>query len=637
MVRAVLVTATSLALTGAVVAHAYLLKHQFYPTVVYLTKSSPSMAVLYIQAFVLVFLLGKFMRKVFFGQLRAAEMEHLIERSWYAVTETCLAFTVFRDDFSPRFVALFTLLLFLKCFHWLAEDRVDFMERSPNISWLFHMRVLSLMGLLAVLDFMFVNHACHSIITRGASVQLVFGFEYAILLTMVLTTFIKYLLHTIDLQSENPWDNKAVYMLYTELFTGFIKVLLYIAFMTIMIKVHTFPLFAIRPMYLAMRQFKKAVTDAIMSRRAIRNMNTLYPDATPEDLQASDNVCIICREEMVTGAKKLPCNHIFHSSCLRSWFQRQQTCPTCRMDVLRASNNNQTPAPAQAPPPAPAAPANGPAAPPANAPGMLPGFPPGIFPFWGPFPAVPPPAAPAAAPAAADAPQSSTEAAQAAGTSQPTTSADSPAAAPPGSAIPGFPFSLPPPPPFPTAPWLPMPPPPPFMSSMPPPPPSLSQLSEEELRELEAEGRRGLEARLQCLQNIHTLLDAAMLNIHHYLSTVATLTPPRTDSGSGEASSNAASSLASGNSDSHSQESSSSPEQVGGATASPQPADPTPSTSSSATLLEAEAADGEVGEEGEPGAAELRRRRLRKLETMAAAAAAASTSSSSSSPPPPDN
>ncbi|XP_027489344.1 E3 ubiquitin-protein ligase synoviolin B-like, partial [Corapipo altera] len=94
---------------------------------------------------------------------------------------------------------------------------------------------------------------------------------------------------------------------------GFIKVLLYMAFMTIMIKVHTFPLFAIRPMYLAMRQFKKAVTDAIMSRRAIRNMNTLYPDATAEELQATDNVCIICREEMVTGAKRLPCNHIFHT------------------------------------------------------------------------------------------------------------------------------------------------------------------------------------------------------------------------------------------------------------------------------------------------------------------------------------
>uniref|UniRef100_A0A3P9I2B5 RING-type E3 ubiquitin transferase n=1 Tax=Oryzias latipes TaxID=8090 RepID=A0A3P9I2B5_ORYLA len=622
MVRAALVTATSLALTGAVVAHAYLLKHQFYPTVVYLTKSSPSMAVLYIQAFVLVFLLGKFMRKVFFGQLRAAEMEHLIERSWYAVTETCLAFTVFRDDFSPRFVALFTLLLFLKCFHWLAEDRVDFMERSPNISWIFHLRVLSLMGLLGVMDFLFVNHACHSIITRGASVQLVFGFEYAILLTMVLTTFIKYILHTVDLQSENPWDNKAVYMLYTELFTGFIKVLLYVAFMTIMIKVHTFPLFAIRPMYLAMRQFKKAVTDAIMSRRAIRNMNTLYPDATPEDLQASDNVCIICREEMVTGAKKLPCNHIFHSSCLRSWFQRQQTCPTCRMDVLRATNNNQTQAPAQAPPPAPAAPANAPAAPAPNVPpGMLPGFPPGVFPFWGPFPPVPPPAAAAAAPGGADAPPSSSEAAQSAGTSQPASSSPadtSPpaAAAAPGSAFPGFPFSFPPPP-FPTAPWLPMPPPPPFVSSMPPPPPSLSRLSEEELRELEAEGRRGLEARLQCLQNIHTLLDAAMLNIHHYLSTVTTLTPPRAESRSAEATNRTDAPAA----PSSSEKSSSASDQASAAAAvSSLPADSTSSaldTEGKESVEEAEVED----EDGEPNAAELRRRRLRKLETASSSSA----------------
>nr|XP_009670179.1 PREDICTED: LOW QUALITY PROTEIN: E3 ubiquitin-protein ligase synoviolin [Struthio camelus australis] len=370
--------------------------------------------VLYIQAFVLVFLLGKFMGKVFFGQLRAAEMEHLLERSWYAVTETCLAFTVFRDDFSPRFVALFTLLLFLKCFHWLAEDRVDFMERSPNISWLFHFRIVSLMFLLGILDFLFVSHAYHSILTRGASVQLVFGFEYAILMTMVLTIFIKYVLHSIDLQNENPWDSKAVYMLYTELFTGFIKVLLYMAFMTIMIKVHTFPLFAIRPMYLAMRQFKKAVTDAIMSRRAIRNMNTLYPDATPEELQAMDNVCIICREEMVTGAKRLPCNHIFHTS-----------------------------------------------------------------------PGLPAPAAAAGSEAA------------------------------PAGAVPGLPF----PPPWMGMPWPPL-----FgFPPMPMPPAGFAGLTEEELRAMEGHDRQNLEARLQCLQNTPTLLDAAMLQINQYLTVLATI------------------------------------------------------------------------------------------------------------------
>ena len=62
-----------------------------------------------------------------------------------------------------------------------------------------------------------------------------------------------------------------------------------------------------------------------------------YPDATVEELEAVNNVCIICREEMVSRCKKLPCNHIFHTACLQSWFQRQQTCPTCRMDILSMS------------------------------------------------------------------------------------------------------------------------------------------------------------------------------------------------------------------------------------------------------------------------------------------------------------
>ncbi|XP_062456799.1 uncharacterized protein LOC134154132 isoform X3 [Rhea pennata] len=504
MFRTAVMMASSLALTTAVVAHAYYLKHQFYPTVVYLTKSSPSMAVLYIQAFVLVFLLGKFMGKVFFGQLRAAEMEHLLERSWYAVTETCLAFTVFRDDFSPRFVALFTLLLFLKCFHWLAEDRVDFMERSPNISWLFHFRIVSLMFLLGVLDFLFVSHAYHSILTRGASVQLVFGFEYV--------------LHSVDLQNENPWDSKAVYMLYTELFTGFIKVLLYMAFMTIMIKVHTFPLFAIRPMYLAMRQFKKAVTDAIMSRRAIRNMNTLYPDATAEELQAVDNVCIICREEMVTGAKRLPCNHIFHTSCLRSWFQRQQTCPTCRMDVLRASLPAQPPAPPEQPEPAQQPPPQTPQVPqPPNFPqGILPPFPPGMFPFWppvGPFPPVP-----GVQPANGAENAGAASSAASAGAARAGDAAATSEAAPAGT-VPGLPF----PPPWMGMPWPPL-----FgFPPMPVPPAGFAGLTEEELRAMEGHDRQNLEARLQCLQNIHTLLDAAMLQINQYLTVLATIGSPR--------------------------------------------------------------------------------------------------------------
>ncbi|XP_046572341.1 E3 ubiquitin-protein ligase synoviolin-like [Haliotis rubra] len=499
--RSLVLTVASFALTGFVVGNAYYQKKQFYPSVVYITKSNPSMAVLYIQAFVFVILMGKLMRKIFFGQLRAAEMEHLIERSWYAVTETCLAFTVFRDDFSPRFVAMFTLLLFLKCFHWLAEDRVDYMERSPVISILFHCRVLSLLSFLGVLDVYFINHAYYSTLLKGASVQLVFGFEYAILLTVVLMTFMKYVLHTVDLQSENPWENKAVYLLYTELIMGFIRVMLYIVFMAIMIKVHTFPLFAIRPMYLSLRSFKKALHDVIMSRRAIRNMNTLYPDATPEELEAGDNVCIICREEMVTSSKKLPCNHIFHTNCLRSWFQRQQTCPTCRMDVMRMPRPQPTPA---ARPPQPEQDVQM-----QNFQAMFQGMP-----FW------PPPQLPAQQPQAAGGAPNTTGTTPSTPTTPTTPTASTATSTAPGTPPSPFPGAMPPYGSFfPMMPYY-----PPF--GFPQAPSNMTGLSTEELKMMEGQERENVEARIQWLRDIQALLDGAMVLINQYNQVASQMSMP---------------------------------------------------------------------------------------------------------------
>lgn len=78
----------------------------------------------------------------------------------------------------------------------------------------------ALMFVLSILDLYFVNYAYESTVSGGASAQIVFGFEYMILLMIVLNIGIKYILHTIDLNSENPWDNKAVFLLYTEVVMG---------------------------------------------------------------------------------------------------------------------------------------------------------------------------------------------------------------------------------------------------------------------------------------------------------------------------------------------------------------------------------------------------------------------------------
>ncbi len=75
---------------------------------------------------------------------------------------------------------------------------------------------------LGVLDWHFIQVAYYATLTQGASVQLVFGFEYAILLTMVAMVTVKYALHTYDINRENPWEDKAVFLLYAELAIGIV-------------------------------------------------------------------------------------------------------------------------------------------------------------------------------------------------------------------------------------------------------------------------------------------------------------------------------------------------------------------------------------------------------------------------------
>ena len=48
-------------------------------------------------------------------------------------------------------------------------------------------------------------------------------------------------------------------------------------------------------LYSLYNDYVKAFNDVVLSRRAIHNMNTLYPDATALELENTDNVCIICR------------------------------------------------------------------------------------------------------------------------------------------------------------------------------------------------------------------------------------------------------------------------------------------------------------------------------------------------------
>ncbi|KAJ9539744.1 hypothetical protein OSB04_026250 [Centaurea solstitialis] len=81
----------------------------------------------------------------------------------------------------------------------------------------------------------------------------------------------------------------------------------------------------------------------IKLRIALGTLHGALPDATSEEIQAYDDECAICREPMAK-AKKLSCNHLFHLSCLRSWWHvdarldqglsDNYSCPTCRKPLF---------------------------------------------------------------------------------------------------------------------------------------------------------------------------------------------------------------------------------------------------------------------------------------------------------------
>jgi E3 ubiquitin-protein ligase synoviolin len=121
----------------------------------------------------------------------------------------------------------------------------------------------------------------------------------------------------------------------------------YLTFFAIIVLHYGLPLNMIRDVYVTARSFITRFRALLRYRTATRDMDRRYQNVTEEELAAmSDRTCIICRDEMVaqtapqrndaqaapnTTPKKLPCGHMFHFNCLRSWLERQQSCPTWRV------------------------------------------------------------------------------------------------------------------------------------------------------------------------------------------------------------------------------------------------------------------------------------------------------------------
>ena len=167
---------------------------------------------------------------------------------------------------------------------------------------------------------------------REASVLLLFAFEWTILTVSLVSTACKYLLFLVDQRLEGRWQSRSVCLFYLELASDLLRLLLYLCFFLLVCTYYGLPLHLIRELCITFYTLRERIVKFIAYRRITQNMQSRFPDASREELQAGDSTCIICREDM-EQAKRLHCGHCFHLNCLKSWLERSSSCPTCRAGI----------------------------------------------------------------------------------------------------------------------------------------------------------------------------------------------------------------------------------------------------------------------------------------------------------------
>uniref|UniRef100_A0A0B6ZKZ2 RING-type domain-containing protein n=1 Tax=Arion vulgaris TaxID=1028688 RepID=A0A0B6ZKZ2_9EUPU len=154
----------------------------------------------------------------------------------------------------------------------------------------------------------------------------------------------RYIIQLWDMSLEGVWEGRAIYLYYTELIFELVALGVDFAHhMHMLLYGNIFLSMASLVICMQLRfifyEFQRRIKRHKNYLRVVKDMESKFSMATQEDLEQNADDCAICWEKM-NIARKLPCGHLFHNSCLRSWLEQDTSCPTCRT-TLSQSNERE--------------------------------------------------------------------------------------------------------------------------------------------------------------------------------------------------------------------------------------------------------------------------------------------------------
>lgn len=313
----------------------------------YLLSDSLCIWVLVNAACCILMLIAKLIQCVVFGPLRVSERQHLKDKFWnFIFYKFIFIFGVLNVQTVEEVVMWclwFSGLVFLHLMVQLCKDRFEYLSFSPTTPMNSHIRVLTLLvamllsccGLAVVCGVVGYNHGMHTLSFMAAE---------SLLVTMrTVHVILRYIIHLWDLNHEGTWESKGTYVYYTDFIMELTLLSLdllhhihMLLFGNIWLSMASLVIFMqLRYLFHEVQRRLRRHKNYL---RVVGNMEARFAVATPEELAANNDDCAICWDSM-QAARKLPCGHLFHNSCLRSWLEQDTSCPTCRMSLNITDNH----------------------------------------------------------------------------------------------------------------------------------------------------------------------------------------------------------------------------------------------------------------------------------------------------------
>eukprot|EP00163_Fabomonas_tropica_P030034 TRINITY_DN6653_c0_g1_i1.p1 TRINITY_DN6653_c0_g1~~TRINITY_DN6653_c0_g1_i1.p1 ORF type:complete len:336 (+),score=31.97 TRINITY_DN6653_c0_g1_i1:562-1569(+) len=106
--------------------------------------------------------------------------------------------------------------------------------------------------------------------------------------------------------------------------------------------------FALRMLAESTSQLTRALRASLTDSGGKQPADPKFVDDLPmimidKTLVSNELACSVCTSnfEYKEKAMKLPCNHIFHSDCIKPWFKTAHTCPMCRHEIPTSQETNK--------------------------------------------------------------------------------------------------------------------------------------------------------------------------------------------------------------------------------------------------------------------------------------------------------